>query len=214
MIEVKNVFLDYVKEYHTLNDISLSVADGETVILLGEKDSGKSSLIRVVAGIEQANKGEVYVKGININKLNYKTDISIGYISSKGNFFDNKTVKYNLEYVLKIRKQMKEKIDSAVNAALLKYDLKHLQDTKVKLLNKFDKIKIAIARLSLRKLELVFVDDIFDDFSVSEAKKLVERLKDLIEINSCTAVIATSKEGLLKVLNGRVLKLKYGSLES
>ena len=214
MIEVKNVFLDYVKEYHTLNDISLSVADGETVVLLGEKDSGKSSLIRVIAGIEPVTKGEVYIKGININKLNYKTDVNMGYISSKGNFFENKTVKYNLEYVLKIRKQMKEKIDSNVNAALLKYDFKHLQDTKVKELNKFDRIKIAIARLSLRKLELVIVDNIFEDFSALEAKKLAELLKDLIEMNNCTAIIATSKESLLKVLDGRVIKLKYGSLES
>ncbi len=213
MIEVKNVYLDYVKEYHTLNDISLSVDDGELVVIFGEKESGKSSLIRVVAGIEPATKGEVYIKDININKLNYKTDISMGYVSSQGNFYENRTVKSNLEYVLKIRKQTKEKINSSVNAALLKYNLKHLQDTKVKDLNKLDKMKLSLARLSMRKLELLIVDDIFEEFSTSEAKVLAELVKELVENNGCSAFVAASDNKVLKILNGRVIEIKFGSLE-
>lgn len=213
MIEVKNVYLDYVKEYHTLNDISMNVDKGEFVVLFGEVDSGKSSLIRVISGIEPATKGEVYIKGININKLNYKTDISMGYISAKGNFYENRTVEYNLEYVLKIRKEMKEKIQSSVNSAMLKYGLKSLQDMKVKSLSRLDKMKLSIARLSLRKLDLIMVDDIFEGFSHKEAKELAELIKELIEINECTAVVAVSDSKLLKILDGRRVDIKFGSLE-
>lgn len=213
MIEVRNVYLDYVKEYHTLNDISMKVNKGEFVVLFGEVDSGKSSLIRVIAGIEPATKGEVYIKDININKLNYKTDISMGYLSAKGNFYENRTVKQNLEYVLKIRKEIKDKIESNVNAAMLKYGLKPLQDMKVKNLGNLDRIKLAIARLSLRKLELMMVDDIFEGFSNKDAKELAELVKELIEVNECTAVVAVSDSKLLKILDGRRIDIKFGSLE-
>ncbi len=215
MIEVKNVYLNYVKEYATLNNINLSVEAGETVILFGQKESGKSSLIRVIAGIEKATKGDVYIKGININKLNYKTDVNMAYISAQGTFFENKSVQQNLEYVLKIRKYMYDKIKSDVDAVLLANNLQHIKSMKLKELNKSDRIKVAILRASLRKVDLLIIDDVFEDIPLVEAKKLVDMLKEeLLAKHKCTTVLAISNEKLLKYFDGKIVKISFGSMEN
>lgn len=212
MLDVSNVYLKYTKEYNTLNNINLKVDDNERVILFGEKESGKSSLIRVIAGLEKVTSGDVVVKNIPINKLNYKTDISLGYLSALSSFFERKTVKQNLEYVLKIRKFDKDSIASKVNGVILSYGLEGLKDRKLKDLSDYDRIRVAIARLSLRKLEFLICDDIFENFADADAIKLAVLINALIEQNDCSSIIAVSKDSVAKQFDGRIVKLKFGSI--
>lgn len=213
MLTVKNLYLSYTKEYYTLNDINLELDFGEHVLILGEKESGKSSLIRVIAGLETPTKGEVKLKGKLIALVNYKNDIKMGYLSSFGAFLNNKSVRQNLEYVFKIRGYSKQEIANLVNIALLTYKLDTLSDIKIKLLSDYDKLRVAICRLSLRPLEFIVVDDIFENVTTSEAQKLVELVKELINKNeNCSSIVATSSESIAEMLKGRVVKLKYGSI--
>ena len=182
------------------------------MVLFGEKESGKSSLIRVIAGLEKVTSGEVLIKNTNVQKLNFKTDISLGYISSYGAFFEKKTVEQNLEYVLKIRKYDKDVIKSKVNGVILSYGLEGLKDRKLRDLSDFDRMRVALARLSLRKIEFLICDDIFESFAESDALKLVRMVKNLIEENECASIVAVSNEKIAKQFGGRVVRLKFGSI--
>lgn len=212
MLDVNSVYLKYTKEYNTLNNINLKIENGEQVVLFGEKESGKSSLIRVIAGLEKATQGEVLINNINVNKINYKTDVSLGYISSLGAYLENKTVEKNLEYVLKIRKLDKELIKSKVNGVMLSNNLVSLKDRKLKDLSDFDRMRVTIARLNLRKIDFLVCDDIFENFSEADALKLAKLVVDLIATNECASIVAVSNEKLLKVIKGRIVKLKFGSI--
>lgn len=212
MLDVSNVYLKYTKEYNTLNNINLKVDDNEHVILYGEKESGKSSLIRVIAGLEKVTSGDVIIKNFSINKLNFKTDISMGYLSALSSFFERKTVQHNLDYVLKIRKFDKDTIASKVNGVILSYGLEGLKNRKLKDLSDYDRIRVAIARLALRKLDFLICDDIFVNFAESDAIKLTLLINNLIEQNDCTSIVAVSSEAIAKQFVGRVVKLKYGSI--
>ena len=212
MLNVNNVYLKYTKEYNTLNNINLVIDDGEQVVLFGEKESGKSSLIRVIAGLEKVTEGEVLIKNINVNKINYKTDVSLGYLSSNGAFFENKTVLKNLEYVLKIRKCDKNMINSKVNGVILSNNLTGLKDAKLKDLSDYDRMRVAIARLNLRKIDFLVCDDIFENFAEADAIRLAQMVVNIINQNECSSIVAISNEKLLKVIKGKVLKLKFGSI--
>lgn len=212
MLNVSNVYLKYTKEYNTLNNINLNVEDGEHVILFGEKESGKSSLIRVIAGLEKVTSGDVIIKNVDVKKINFKTDISMGYLSTLGAFLERKTVTQNLEYVLKIRKYDKEQINSKVNGVILSYGLEGLKDRKLKDLSPFDRIKVAIARLSLRKIDFLIVDDIFENFADSDSQKLATMINNIIDQNDCSSIVALSNEKLLKSFKGRLVRLKFGSI--
>lgn len=212
MLNVSNVYLKYTKEYNTLNNINLKIETGEHVVLFGEKESGKSSLIRIIAGLEKVTSGDVLIKNIDIKKLNLKTDVSLGYISTYGAFLENKTVEQNLSYVLKIRKLDKDDIASKVNGVILSYGLENLRNRKVKDLSDFDRMRVAIARLNLRKLEFLICDDIFENFADADAIKLSKMINSLIDQNDCTSIVAVSNEKIAKQFKGRVVKLKFGSI--
>ena len=69
MIEVKKLYLKYIREYYALYDINLKIEQGESVALIGEEGSGKTTLLRVLAKLEKYDKGEAYIKDINISSL-------------------------------------------------------------------------------------------------------------------------------------------------
>lgn len=212
MLSVNNVYLKYTKEFNTLNNINLKVEDGEHVVLFGEKESGKSSLLRVVAGLEKVTSGDVLIKNIDVKKLNLKADVSLGYISALGAFLENKTVEQNLAYVLKIRKFDKNDINSKVNGVVLSYGLEGLKNRRLKDLSDFDRMRVAIARLSLRKIEFLICDDIFENFAEADSLKLTKMINALIDQNECSSIVAVSDSKIAKQFKGRVVTLKFGSI--
>ena len=123
MISFINVFVKYTKEFFALSNINLKVEKGEKVALLGPVDSGKTCFLRLLAGLEKPTKGEIYLKDIPIEKIDYQTDISLGFIPYKANFFDKKTVYENLKYVLKIRKFDKSQIEEIINKVVIEFRL-------------------------------------------------------------------------------------------
>ena len=111
MISVKNVCLKFTKEFYALFDVSFEIKKGESVALLGGEDSGKTSMLRVLCKLEDINSGEIYIKGIPLKKLDFKNDISMGYFPQTPVFMERKTVKENLEFVLKDRGFTKYEIE-------------------------------------------------------------------------------------------------------
>lgn len=213
MIVVKNVYLSYTKEYYTLNNINIQIETGENIILYGEKESGKSSLLRIIAGLEVPTKGNVYLNNTDIKKVDFKNTFGLGYIGTSFVFLNNKSVKKNLEYVLKIRKVQKDVITAKVANALITYGLDNIQDKKAKDLTTFEKIKLSIARLSLRKIDLFLIDDIFDGLTKKEQDKIIYYLEELTNKDDVTSIIAVSNKKLADMLKGRTIKIKFGSIE-
>ena len=73
-------------------------------------------------------------------------------------------------------------------------------------------MRVAIARLNLRKLEFLICDDIFENFAEADAIKLSKMINSLIDQNDCTSIVAVSNEKIAKQFKGRVVKLKFGSI--
>lgn len=210
MISFINVFVKYTKEFYALSNVNLEVKKGEKVALLGPVDSGKTCLLRLLAGLEKPTKGEVYLKDIPIEKVDYQTDISMGYIPYKANFFDKKTVYDNLKYILKVRKIDKSQIEEAINKAVIDFRLENIINEKVYKLSLFQKYLVSIARLSLRKLDVVLIDNIFEELSEQENKELLKLFKKYFTAKDTTLLLATSNEEIARSLSTRVVGLEYG----
>lgn len=214
MINLQNVYLSYTKEYYTLFDVSLKVAEGKTVVVCGKGESGKSSLLRVVAGFEQPTMGTATIKGVACDKVDFKNSVSMGYLPTEGVFKENKSVMYNLQYPLKLRKVDKDISEIKINNAISTYDLGTLSKLRMRSLQAFDRIKVALARFSLRNIDLFVIDDIFSTVSASDAKKLVKYIQELIKNNNATAIIACSDESISKLFKGEVVNLEQGSISA
>jgi ABC-type sugar transport system ATPase subunit len=211
MIQVKGLSLSFTKEYFALYNINLSIKAGERVALLGDSESGKTTLLRVIAGLEHYHTGQVFIKDINLKQIDFSKDVSLGYISHKPVFLKNKTVYDNLFYVLKIRHIDEVNAKIKINEALKYYQIEALRDVKVKTLSNFQKILVQFARLYLRKIEIYLIDDLFKDLAEKEEEILLNHIKDL-QKQSATFLVATSKEPIAKELADKPIKLKFGSI--
>ncbi len=213
MILVKNLKLKFTKEFYALYDINLNIKKGESVALLGEKNSGKTTLIRTLCKLEKDYTGEIYIKDIPLKKIDFSVDIEMGYVPVSPIFLDKKTVYENLKYVLKCRKISTAQIEEKINNLLIEFNIEKLKDEKINKLTLFQKYLVSLARLSLRNLELVLIDNIFEELNNNEKETIIEIIKKYYLQNKTTLVIATSSNDIAKSLTKRIIKFKLGSIE-
>lgn len=214
MIEVKNLYLNYIKEYSALYNISLFVDDNENVAILGDNESGKTSLIRCICGLENFSSGEIYLNKINLKKINFKRDVNLIYLSSSPVFFNNRSVYYNLAYTLKLRNYSETIINQKINRALDILQIESLKEKKIKELSPNEKLIVNIARGLLRDADIYLIDDIFlFDKNTNEKIAFILR-ENLNQKASKIFALDKEKEYLLDHLNTtKKYILSNGSIE-
>lgn len=213
MLKVEHLYVSFTKEFYTLNDINLELGDSSRLTIFGNKESGRTAMLRTLVGLEPVAKGEIRYKDIPLEKVDFERDISLGYLPAIGAFLDNKTVKQNLEYVIDIRSKDDSFKNVKVNNALVEYGLDYIKNKKVKELNYLDKLKLSIARLSLRNVEIFLIDDVFDRLSSIEKDKIIKNIKSLIRTNNASAIVMTDSEDVAKKFGYPVKYLVYGTLQ-
>ncbi|MGD9901034.1 MAG: ATP-binding cassette domain-containing protein [Spirochaetales bacterium] len=211
MIKISGLKLAFTKEYYALYNINLEVQNGKTLVLLGDSESGKTTLLRAIAGLEKYGEGEIYLNEMNLKQIDFSKDVNLGYISYKPVFFNNKSVYQNLEYVLKIRKNDEVNSKLKINQALKNYGIEAIKDLKIKEISAYQKILVQLARLSLRPIEIYLIDNIFKNLTTSETEKLVAYIKEL-QKQSATFIIGVNTKELANEFSTDIIKLKFGSI--
>lgn len=212
MLEVNHLYVSFTKDYYTLNDINISLGTGDRLAIIGGKESGRTALLRTLVGLEHVAKGEIFYKNIPLDKVDPVNDIAVGYLPSNPAFMENKTVKQNIEYSLKIRKENPAFYEAKVNNALVGFGIDYLKNKRVRDLNYLDKVKVALARLSIRNIELFLIDDVFAKISKIDRTPIIKQIKALIKSNTASAIVMTEEEDIAKEFGYKKKYLQFGSL--
>lgn len=212
MILIKNLFLKFIREYYALYDINLEIKKGQKVSFVGSEDSGKTTLLRVIANLEKITKGEVYIKDIPLAKINYKTDLSVGYIPVKPIYLKKKTVYQNFVYLLKERGISEKEMEERINKTLIEFNIEKYRDETFENLSLYEQYLVCFARLGLREIDLLLVDDVFKNLSKKEVTTIKEIIKQQFLSNKkLTSIVATSNEELAEELSQQKYYFKFGS---
>ena len=212
MIKLVNLCLKFTKEYYALCNINLSIEKGERVCLLGESESGKTSLLRTIAGLENEYTGEAFINGQEIKSVDFKQDVNLAYLPRQSVFFDNKTLAYNVEYAIKLRDKTSSpyEIEQKVDDVLTSFDLIQKKDSKVKELSDFEKYLLALARTTVRKVDILLVDNIFDYLNEEEGNLLLSKIKELYYNENDICIFSSEEESKVLKFEARVVKLNNG----
>lgn len=211
MLSIKNLNLKYTKEFYALEDVTLDVEEGESVALIGEQNSGKTTLLRVLAKLEDFDSGEVYINHIPLKKVDFKTDLSVGYVPYCPVFLENKTVYENFRYILGKKGFKPAEAEKLINNAIIEYSIEKIIDEKVKNIRKEDKYILSLIRLSFRKLDLLLVDNIFDEISDVYIDAILSLIKKLKE-NDTTLVLACTRPEIAEKICKRRLFFEHGKI--
>lgn len=211
MLSIKNLNLKFTKEFYALEDINVDVEVGESVAFIGEENSGKTTLLRVIAKLEDFDSGEIYLNKIPIKKVDFKTDLNVGYVPYCPVFLENKTVYENFRYILNKKGFKPADAEKMINNAIIDFSLERIRDEKVKNIRKEDKYILSLIRLTFRPLDLLLVDNIFDEISdiyIDAILSLIKKLKS----PDTTLILACTRPEIAEKICKRKIYFEHGKI--
>lgn len=201
---------------HVLKGIDFELCKGENVVIMGQSGSGKSVLIRIIAGLVEPDKGLVKVLGKEVPKLDrkelIKLRLKIGFLFQHNALYDSMTVRENLEFPLvkNIRDITQDKIDEAVDDVLDAVGLAETADQLPSELSGGQEKRIAIARTLILKPEIILYDEptsALDPLTSVEMNNLINEVKKRYKTGS---IIITHDLTCARTTGDRILMLIDG----
>jgi len=156
MIQIKNLYVD-LKDFQ-LQDINLTVSEGEYFIVLGPTGAGKTVLLESIAGLYPTKSGEIWLRGKEVTRLEpEKRGISIVYQDHA--LFPHLSVKDNIIFGLKLHKQTKQEAEAALDWIAGLLGISHLLNRKPDTSSGGEQQKVALARALSIKPEVLLLDE-------------------------------------------------------
>ncbi len=189
MISVQGVskrFGDFV----ALDDVSLEVPDGSLTALLGPSGSGKSTLLRIIGGLEAPNAGRVLIEGEDVTRVPPQRR-GIGFVFQHYAAFRHMTVRDNVAFGLKIRKQSKERVRDRTDELLGIVGLAGYAERYPNQLSGGQRQRMALARALAVQPRLLLLDEPFGALDAKVRAELREWLRRLHEEVAVTTLIVT-----------------------
>lgn len=179
-----------------LNDISFKVEDGEFLGVMGPSGSGKTTLLNILAGIDKATAGEVFIDGKNILTMK-KDDMAIfrrnniGFIFQEFNLLDSLTVKENIGFPLTLDRIKPKVIEDKVNELIGYFGLKDVENSYPYNISGGQKQRTAEARALIKEPKIILGDEPTGNLDSKASKNIMESFKKINEEKKATIVMVT-----------------------
>ncbi|MBX2885234.1 MAG: ABC transporter ATP-binding protein [Granulosicoccus sp.] len=209
-LEFKDISLRVGVEQH-IYPTDIQLAEGEFNILLGTTLSGKTSMMRLMAGLEKPTTGKIFFEGKDVTGQSVqKREVAMVYQQFIN--YPNFSVYQNIASPLKLRGMAKKEIDLAVNKVA---DLLQLTPMLQRLPNELSggqQQRIALARALVKEAKLVLLDEPLANLDYKLREELREQLPRLFRDTGATVVYATTEPAEALLLGGRTATLHEGRI--
>jgi sulfate transport system ATP-binding protein len=210
-IDVRNVSKSF-NGFQALDDVSLSVPDGSLTALLGPSGGGKSTLLRVIAGLETPDCGEVLFSGEAVTRLPAQ-ERGVGFVFQHYAAFKHMTVRDNIAFGLKIRKHPKAEVCARVDELLALVHLGGWADRYPAQLSGGQRQRMALARALAVAPRVLLLDEPFGALDATVRKELRDWLRRLHdEVHVTTIFVTHDQEEALEVAQ-QVAVINAGRIE-
>lgn len=203
MIQLNHVYKTFFKgkdtEVHALDDVTMTVKDGDFVTITGPSGSGKSTLMRVVEGMECADQGNCILNGIDLAKSSDKKRAEIrnqkmGIVLQDFGLFNDQTVKQNLQLPFLIAKRSIKSANIRAQEILEYLHIAELTNRKVQTLSGGQKQRVAIARGLMMDANLILADEPTGALDHKATEQLIFLLKKLNKEGKTIVVVTHDME--------------------
>ncbi|MCI0744077.1 MAG: ABC transporter ATP-binding protein [Verrucomicrobia subdivision 3 bacterium] len=199
-------------EVVAVNNVSFTVQEGELLALLGPSGGGKTTVLRMIAGLELPTHGDIFVRGERVNDISVQKR-NIGFVFQNYALFKNMNVFKNIAFGLKIKKWKKREIKSRVAELLELLGLEGLEKRFPHQLSGGQRQRVAIARALAPKPSVLLLDEPFGAVDAKIRQELREWLVRLhSDLNVTTLFVTHDQEEAMEVSN-RIVIFSRGNLE-
>jgi len=206
--DVRKSFGDFV----ALDDVSLEIPDGSLTALLGPSGSGKSTLLRIVAGLEQPDRGVVEIHGADATGLPPQRR-GIGFVFQHYPAFKHMTVRDNVAFGLKIRKEPKARVRERVDELLGVVGLAGYHERYPNQLSGGQRQRMALARALAVEPRVLLLDEPFGALDAKVRAELREWLRRLHDEVHVTTVLVTHDQEEAMAIADHIAVMDEGRIE-
>lgn len=210
-IEVKNINKSF-ENIVALKDISFKSKENEFITILGSSGCGKTTLLRIIAGLEKENSGKVLIDDENITyKLPKGRDISM--VFQTATLYPQKTVYENIAFPLKLEKMNKMEIHEKVVQLSKKIEINDLLDRKPNTLSGGQKQRVCIAKALIKTPKIYLFDEPLSSLDANLKDKMRKELKDLHRNTGAVFIYVTHDQSEALYLGDRIIVMNGGKIE-
>jgi ABC-type polar amino acid transport system ATPase subunit len=214
VVKVKNIH-KYFGHLHVLKDVSLDVARGEVVVIIGPSGSGKSTLLRCLNYLEPVQSGEIWIDGIRLE--HHKTNIravraEVGIVFQAFNLFPHLTAVQNVMLAPRVvRKRPEAEVRQEAVALLTKVGLQDKIDVYPSQLSGGQQQRVAIARALAMQPKLMLFDEVTSALDPELVREVLDVMKQLAR-DGMTMLVVTHEMGFAREVADRVIFMDEGRI--
>ncbi len=222
MKEKKGVRLDHIskiykdpktgKDFYAVKDVSLDIAPGSFVTLLGPSGCGKTTTLRMIAGFESPDEGEIYLGQEPINELTpNKRDTAMVFQSYA--LFPHYNVFDNVAYGLKLRKVSKPEIEKRVTDILALVELSGMEQRMTNQLSGGQQQRVALARALVVEPGVLLFDEPLSNLDAKLRVQMRTEIRRIQQTLGITAIYVTHDQSEAMSISDQVIIMNKGEVE-
>ncbi|TYL46228.1 sulfate ABC transporter ATP-binding protein [Nocardioides sp. BGMRC 2183] len=210
-IDVRNITRTY-GDFYALDDVSVALPTGQLTALLGPSGGGKSTLLRIIAGLDTADSGSVSIEGVDATKLPPQKR-NVGFVFQHYAAFKHMSVAKNVAFGLEIRKRPKVEVKKRVGELLELVHLSPFADRMPSQLSGGQRQRMALARALAVEPTVLLLDEPFGALDAKVRKELREWLRRLHdEVHVTTVFVTHDQEEAMEVAD-EIVVINGGRIE-
>ena len=218
MVNLKDVRMSYPgSDKDVLQDIDLTIEDGEFVFLVGASGSGKTTIIKLLTGEVTATGGSLEVNGFDLRRIKHrqlpKLRRTLGVIFQDFRLIQDRTVYENVAFAMRVLGAGSREIKKRVPEVLELVGLTGCEDRLPRELSGGEQQRVTIARALVNNPSMIIADEPTGNLDPSRSLEIMMLLEKINEMGTTVLVVTHEKE-LVDALDKRVVALRDGRLVS
>lgn len=217
LIKFENVCKTYDKRKYVLNNLNLTIDDGEFVFVMGPSGAGKTTLTKLLLREETLTSGKLYVDNYRLDKIPARKvpflRRNMGFVFQDFRLFENKTVYENVAFAMEVLGEPKSAIKQKVPIALDIVGLSGKETVMPKKLSGGEKQRLCVARAIVNNPGVIVADEPTGNLDTALAKDIMDLLVKISSFGK-TVIVVTHASDLVKLYNERIINIINGELVS
>ena len=211
-LELKNIKKSFTEDEAVLKEISLSIDKGEFITLLGSSGCGKTTTLRIIAGLETPDSGKVYLEGKDVTSLPPEAR-DVNTVFQNYALFPHMTVADNIGYGLKLKKTPKAEIKKRVSEMLDLVQLPGYEKRKPSELSGGQRQRVTIARSLVNNPKVLLLDEPLGALDLQLRRAMQLELKKLQKKLGITFIYITHDQEEAINMSDRIAVMNHGTFE-
>ena len=219
MLSAKNIHKSFhqgERSIEILKDLNLEITPGESVAILGQSGSGKSTFLSIMSGIDSVDSGEIFFKDTDLTKLNENEMTqfrgeNMGIIFQQFHLLSHLNALENVSLPLEISGLSTKEAAAMATETLESVGLGHRRDHFPSQLSGGEKQRVAIARSMVMNPDLLLADEPSGSLDEDTGNQIMDLIFNLVAAKGSTLILVTHNQLLAKRCQ-RIFKLEHGQL--